>query len=267
MADVETRVTVPIAEIAVEAYRAVFGQLGLLFDVAWLPLLVMLAATLLPGYLRSYLGWEVIPPWRGDAVGFGVEQLIEAVTGLFCLNAIAVRWHRLMLSGTDSRRPRAGFFGAWARFLGYTVLLYLVSASLVAGLLIADAANAPAYLAPIAAVVVTVIWVGTVRCSLLFPAAAIGKPLGLVPAWRAMRGNSWRLLGCGFMVCTPVLLTVVLILSGVIATLHLDEATAHLPLGYFILRGVVGTCTDVVVVALGATVLSAFYRRIMGRTS
>ena len=266
MADAQTRVIVPIAEVAAEAYRAVFGQLGLLLDLAWLPLLIMLAAALLPGYLDLYLGWEAIPRWHSDAVGFNVEDLIQALTGLLCLNAFAVRWHQAMLFTGMRSAPSGTFFGAWVRFLLYTLLLYLVSAP-GAALLIADAEGAPSYLTPIAGLLAALVWVGTLRCSLLFPAAAFGKPLGIVLAWRAMRGNAWRLLGCGFIACTPMLLVLLLILSGVFTALRLDQLPGRLPLGFFILRGVIETCTNLVIVALGATVLSTFYRRIMLRGS
>ncbi len=260
------RVLVPIAEVAAEAYRAVFGRLSLFFDLAWLPLLVMLAATLGPGYLHFYLGWHAIPSWEGDRYGFGTEDLIEALAGLLCLNAFAVRWHQAMLFSDERRAPQGVFLGAWLRFLLYTLLLYVVSAGVLAALILASAQeNAVSYLAPIAGLAVTLIWVGMVRCSLLFPAAAFGNALGLRAAWRAMRGNSWRLLGCGIVACAPLMLVVVLILSGVSSELHLDQSSDRVPLGFFILRGVIATCTNFVIVALGASVLSTFYRRIMLR--
>ncbi len=265
MADTETRVIVPIAEVAAEAYRAVFGRLGLLLDLAWLPLLILLAATLLPGYLHLYLGWSGMPSWQGDKFGFTVEDTIEAIAGLLCLNAFAVRWHRVMLFSDTEHMPIGVFLPAWGRFLLYTVLLYLVSAGLIGALLIADVAGAPTYLAPVAGALTAFVWVGMVRCSMLFPAAAFGQPLGFATAWRAMRGNSWRLLGCGIITCTPMILIVVLVLSGVFQALHLDQNSEIPPLGFFILHGLIETCTNLIVVALGAAVLSAFYRRIMLR--
>lgn len=265
MTDAGTRVIVPIAEVAVEAYRAVFGRFGLLLDLAWLPLLIMLAATLLPGYLHLYLDWNVIPSWRGDAMGFSVEDLIESLVGLLCLNAFAVRWHQAILFSGERSAPAGVFLGAWARFLLYTLLLYLVSTGMLATMLIAEIENAPAYLAPAASILAVLLWVGMLRCSLLFPAAAFGKPLGITTAWRSMRGNSWRLLGCGFVACAPVVVVVVLIVTGVVAGFQIERFAPRLPLGFFILRGVVATCANIVVVALGATVLSTFYRRIMLR--
>lgn len=265
MTDTAARVIVPVAEVAAEAYRSVFGQLSLLFDRAWLPLLIMLAATLVPGYLHFYVGWRGFPTWRGDAYGLGIDELIEALAGLLCLNAFAVRWHQTMLFAGETPPPPAAFTGAWLRFLLYTVLLYLVSTGLIAGLLLAGAAGTPNYAVPAAGILATLVWVATVRCSLLFPAAAFGRPLSVVVAWRAMRGNSWRLLGCGVVACAPVILFVIMILSGLLAFLHLDQASSHLPLGFFILRAVIGTCANFTVVAIGASVLSSFYRRILLR--
>lgn len=264
MADASTRVRVPIAEVAAGAYRAVFGRLGLLLDLAWLPLLVLLAATLLPGYLHFYLGMAPPLQWPGDAVGFGVEELIQSLAGLFCLNAFAARWHQAVLFAGERRPPARLFLIAWARFLVYSLLLYLASAGVIAALLMAEAENAPAYMAPVAALLAILLWVGTVRCSLMFPAAAFGKPIGPGAAWRAMHGNSWRLVACGFVACMPVLLALALIVSGVITGFQI-EPLDHPPLGFFILRGVVETCANIIVVALGATVLSAFYRRILLR--
>ncbi len=265
MAGTATRVIVPVAEVAAEAYKAVFGQLGLLFDRAWLPLLIMLAATLVPGYLHSYVGWLDFPKWRNGAIGFSLEDVIEALAGLLCLSAFAVRWYQTMLFPADHGPPKSIFLGAWTRFLLYTLLLYFVSAILLSALIIADAASLPTYLAPIAGVLALLIWVATVRCSLLFPAAAFGRPLGLPTAWRTMRGNSWRLLACGIVACAPVILAIIVILGTVFSALHLNQDSGRLPLGFFILRALIGTCANFLVVALGASVLSAFYRRIMLR--
>ena len=226
---------------------------------------MLLAAALLPGYLRLYLGWPGLAPWSGDGFGLGVEDLIEAVVGLLALNAFAVRWYQSLLFSGDRRIPDGVFLGAWARFLLYTLFLYLVSAGLFTALIVADATDLPAFVAPLACVIASLVWLGTVRCSLLFPAAACGKPMALGAAWRAMRGNSWRLVGCGIVTCAPAILTVILTLSGIFAGLHLDEMTEPLPLGFFLLRGIIGVCANFVVMALGAAVLSGFYRRIMLR--
>lgn len=265
MDDAEMRVSVPIAEVAVGAYRNVFGRLGLLLDLAWVPLLILLTATLLPGYLHFYLDLHnPLLDWHSEALGLGVEDAIEALAGLLCLNAFAVRWYQASLFSDERQTPQGLFLGAWTRFLLYTLLLSLISAGLWAALVIANTDQAPAYLAPSASLLAILLWTGTIRCSLLFPAAAFGRPLTIAGAWRAMRGNSWRLLGCEFVACMPVLLAVILILSGAFTGFHIEQFD-RLPLGFFVLRGVVETCTNIIVVALGAAVLSSFYRRIMLR--
>jgi hypothetical protein len=265
MVETSTRITVPVAEVAVEAYRSVVGRLGLLFDLAWLPLIVMLAATLLPGYLHFYLGWRALPSWTNGAFELRAEDVLGAVTSLVALTAFAVRWHQAMLFAGERQPPVATFLGAWLRFILYAVLLYLVSAALLATLYIAENESAPAYIPPVAALLAMALWVGVLRCLLIFPAAAYGKPLGLVAAWRAMRGNSWRFMACSFLACAPLTILVIVVLSSLVRALHLDEDSTRIPLGFFILRGLIGVGTDVIVIALGASVLSAFYRRIVLR--
>ncbi len=49
------------------------------------------------------------------------------------------------------------------------------------------------------------VWLGMVRLSLLFPAAAYGRKLGLGAAWRAMRGNTWRVVACGLLAGVPLI--------------------------------------------------------------
>ena len=61
------------------------------------------------------------------------------------------------------------------------------------------------------------------------------------------------------------MLLVIVLLSGVSTELHLDQTGAIVPLGFFILRGVIETCMNFLIVALGASVLSTFYRRILLR--
>ena len=56
------------------------------------------------------------------------------------------------------------------------------------------------------AVATTAFSLTVARLSLVFPAAAYGAPLGLAAAWRAMRGNSWRLVGASLMTAMPILL-------------------------------------------------------------
>jgi hypothetical protein len=263
MANAGTRAKVPVAEVMVEAYRGVFGHLSLLLDLAWLPLLLLLAATILPGYLQLYRGLSILPGWSGDEFGLSFENLIEALAGLLCLSAFAVRWYQSLLFDGGQRVPPGIFLGAWLRFLAYMLLLYLVAATLLAAMLLADAADAPGYLAPLAGAATIVAWLAPVRCSLLFPAAATGKPLSFAAAWQALGGNTWRLFATAMIVSVPAVFAVAMIISGFFAGFHIDGyGDGPPPVGFFLLRSVVGSCADFVVVALGASVVAGFYRRL-----
>jgi hypothetical protein len=68
----------------------------------------------------------------------------------------------------------------------------------------------------------------------------------------------------------PVVLSVLLLLNGILAAARFDSAAAiaagRLPLGAFILPAVVWTLLNFVTLALFASVLSGFYRRIVLRS-
>src|SRR6185437_8731891 len=81
MAKAGTHAKVPVAEVMIEAYRTVFGRLSLLLDLAWLPLILVLAATILPGYLRFYQGIAALAALPGNTLGFGIDDLIDALVG------------------------------------------------------------------------------------------------------------------------------------------------------------------------------------------
>lgn len=262
MPDAGTRIKVPVAEVMAEAYRSVFGQLSRLLDIAWLPLLIVLAATILPGYFLAYQNLGALPRWWGDAFGLSIETLGEAIVALLCLSAFAVLWYQSLLFREPRQPPRGIFLGAWLRFLAYILLLYLVAAVLLTVTLLVDTNGAPSWGAPLLGAGIFAAWLAPVRCSLLFPAAAIGRPLSIGVAWRALGGNTWRFFATVLLVSVPTVFVVAMILSAIVAGFRLDGAETTPPLGFFLLRGVVGTCADFLVVALGGAVVAGFYRRL-----
>ena len=65
------------------------------------------------------------------------------------------------------------------------------------------------------------------------------------------------------LVSLPTVFAVAMILSAFVAGFHLDIlGDSPPPLGFFLLRGVIGSCADFLVVALGAAVAAGFYRRL-----
>jgi hypothetical protein len=259
---------VPVWDVAAEAYRGVFGRLGLLLDLAWLPLLVVLAAVLIPGLVGDYLMPTGVPERGGITAG----DVIEIVLALACLNAFAVRWHHAVLFPDPHRVPSGIFPRAWIRFLLYTLVLNLLPVAIVAAAALgAGAAPDGLGIVVAAGVAALALTVGLgMRFALLLPAAAFGQPLSWGAAWRLMRGNTWRLVACTAAVCVPVVLSVLLLLNGILAAARFDSAAAiaagRLPLGAFILPAVVWTLLNFVTLALFASVLSGFYRRIVLRS-
>jgi hypothetical protein len=270
------RIKVPIDRVAAAAYRIVFGRLGRLLELAWLPMLVLLAVELVPGLVSAYF-------WPDDteaAASLAGVNIAEAVIAMLCLSAFAVRWHHLVLAADRPLPPRR-FLAVWARFLGYSLPFYLailgaaagVSAALdtlsaaaadhqVAGLAELITQNtADALVATIALAVSLVL----ARCSLVFPAVVIGQSLGLMGAWRRMRGNTWRFIAATLLVTAPIMLLAAVLLDLILMGAHLPlpDALAHPPLGLFLLNGVLDIVLLFLFVALGATVLADFYRRLV----
>jgi len=110
--------------------------------------------------------------------------------------------------------------------------------------------------------VVAVLLLAMARLSLLFPAAAAGRPVGIGGAWRATRGNGWRIVLCWLFATAPLLLGVQIVMGAVFSGFSIG-GTAAVPMGLFILRGLIGTVADFLIAALGAVVLSDVYRRLM----
>jgi hypothetical protein len=261
-----TRIRVPIAAAVTLAWRSVLLRPGTVLDVGWLPLLAMLAALLVPDLVGRYL-----LPGRGWVAG-DAGALLDAVTGLLALNAFAVRWHWLRLTGDVRSLPRRLFLRAWLRFILYTVAMGAVGVVFFAVLWYAGLAQpqaddaATAIAAAIAGSGAVALSLAVARVSLLFPAAAFGEPLGLAAGWRAMGGNSWRLFLSSFMAVLPFLLVLEILLGQLLLALHLgpDVALAQKPpLGFVLLNGVVESVSRLVLTAMSASILSEFYRRIV----
>jgi hypothetical protein len=253
----------PVAEVTVGAYRFVFHHLGLFADLAWLPFLILLAVSITPAWLPL-----VLPAGAAENIILqALPDFGQLVVGTLCLNAFTVRWNQAVLFPSRAEAVMQPWRKPWLRFLLYTLCFYLAN---LAGLgligLVATGfeETSAAQLAPAAVglLLLLPILLCAARLSLLFPAAAYSRPLGLRGAWRALRGNTWRLVACGVLVCAPLLLAVVLIMGSLVALLHLQAGDAVLddpPMGLFLIQGVVGTLADFIIAAFGADA----YKRLM----
>ena len=264
MSEASIPIRVPVGTVVRFAYRSVFGRLGLVLEIGWAPLLVLLAATIVP---------SLVFPARATAslLDVGPSDIGQAIVVLLALTAFAVRWHQLLLIGDPRRLPPAAFFRGWLRFLAYIAAAYIaigivigVAVTVAAKLVVGDAALA---LAELAAIVIAILLaLAIVRCGLIFPAAACAAPLGVAAAWRLMRGNAWRLALASTLAAVPVMV-VTAIATALIVAISLPSAaeeTVTSPLSLVLLAGLLETGADVCLVALGASLLSAFYRELVG---
>lgn len=266
-------IKVPVGEVAAEAYRVVFGHFGLLCDLTWLPLLVQLAATLAPPIALYYL-----PPGSVAAPDY-VVMLIEATAGIICVNAFVVRWYGVLLFPDRPAMPGALFLKAWARFIAYATLFAVLTMPSAIALSVSPEtfiassdvdSQAPAQntmvalILTVAAVLAILVCLAIARLSLLFPAAAYGRPLGWSAAWRLMRGNTWRYIGCLLLTTMPFIFvvgfleTVTLMLTG--AT---DVNVVKSVPGGILLDGLCDTAVLFGGGALAAAILAGFYRRLV----
>ena len=260
-------IKVPVAASVFAAWRAVLRRPGTVLELGWLPLLAMLAALVLPD-----LAARSLPPAdRGAWSAAG--GLLDGVVGLLVLNAFAVRWYRLMLTG-DPRAPRRLFARAWLRFVLYTVAIGAAGSAFFAaiwysGLTSSDGADLAAAVATVATGVAAIaLSLAVTRVSLLFPAAAYDEPLGVAEAWRAMAGNSWRLFTASLLAVLPLLMTIEALLGLLLMALHVGPEmalAAQPPVGFVLLNGVVEAVSRLVLTAMSASILAEFYRRIVVR--
>jgi hypothetical protein len=254
---------VAIGAIVRFAYRNVFGRIGVISELGWIMLLILLAASILPALLLP--GATRSDPLRLDPLDYAQEGVT-----LLALSAFAVRWHQLILLGDPRRLPRALFFRAWLRFLIYGCILYAALGAILAVTLLSMEPLIASMTAKavVALAALTLCWLTLLvaaRSALLFPAAARGKPLGLGGAWRLMGGNSWRLVWASILTAAPLKAATFAVITILVAAI-MPEGSEHPvtpPLGFVILIGVIETVSDMLLAALGASVLSGFYRELV----
>ena len=255
--------TVAIGTIVRFAYRSVFGRLGLIPELGWIMLLVLLAVAIVPRLLLP-------GPVAGDMLRLDPLDYVQLAVALLAISAFAVRWHQLILLGDPRRQPSALFLRGWARFLIYGCILYAVLGVILSVMLMSmqPMAGSTATTGLIALAALISCWLvllATARCALVFPAAACGKPLGIGTAWRLMRGNSWRLIGASIVTALPLKILAFVLTAMVLGIAMPDgpDAAVAPPVGLVILIGVIEAVSDMLLAALGASVLSGFYRELV----
>lgn len=254
---------VAIGAIVRFAYRSVFGRLELVPELGWIMLLALLAVSIVPGLVMPV-------PHVADQLRLDPQDYVQAAVALLALSAFAVRWHQSILLGDPRRQPPSLFFRGWARFLIYGCILYAVLGALVAVtalLLVRTAGNTAAEASILVAALVFawLVLLATARSGLLFPAAACGKPISIGTAWRLMRGNTWRLIWTSLLTALPLKATAFVLTGVAVASVAPGGPTdlTRPPWGFIILLGVIEAVSDMLLAALGASVLAGFYRELV----
>lgn len=166
------------------AYGGVLRNWQIFAELAWLPFVIVVLTQLI-GFLIS-----------GDGqVGTILAELVRAFGLLVFGTVFVVRWHRFVLLGETGSHVMFG--SAWRHF--FFAGLKLTVAVAVGWVVLFYLAMLPPHFVtviifPIIGGIALV--VGAVRVSLVFPAAAVDKPLTFRAAWDLVAGNTWRYFLC-----------------------------------------------------------------------
>lgn len=179
----------PVRDTAIESNRLLWAHRDQLFSIVWAWLLVMVPVYALAHWLSA------------GGTTWDVERLLE----LPFLASVAVGWHRLLLEARPVAAPYLALdravlgYAAWSLVIaawweGWT-LLARVNPALVDHLSVA-----------VGFMLTTLLLVFLVgRCSLIFPAVAVGAPLSLAQSWRLTRGNTFRIFWGSLLTLLPTI--------------------------------------------------------------
>lgn len=222
------------------AYGAVFERAQLVGEMALLPFLVVLAI-------------EVVVPlvMPAGVAGQVVAGLIRALAFVLVATVFIVRWHRFILLGETvggELIPRG-----WKAFV---IVGLKLGAIVVAGwVILMLIAMLPPYFitVPLTAAGGVALSLSALRVSLIFPAAAIDRPVGFRTAWDWIEGNFWRFFACAFAAYFPFVVAQMLI-----------GAIAHLfPSAIWIVFEALRLVLSFAGAAVAAALLSHLYREIV----
>lgn len=265
-------VKIPVWRVAKQAYATTFKRPLVFVHLSWIPALV----TALGIGAFSYWSFAVFSglahganaemPSLGRSLDF--QTLIFGILIIGTLNVFVVRWHRLQLYGEVSGGLSNLFNPTWLRFFAYGLIIALPELlehtwRITQSVLLGAGYVRHGFITEGFAVLWSIMTFGwgiyAFGCSLIFPAAAFGQPLTWRQAWRALRGNFWRLYLCSLITaamagatCLPAIVPI-----GIVLPARL----------YSIISGliVVGTIVIFVVVAVLASTLCRFYQGIILR--
>jgi hypothetical protein len=172
------------------AYGAVFGRAQLVGEMALLPYLIVLA-----------IGFVALLFSGGGYAGHALAALIGAVGHLVFGSVFLVRWHRFLLLG---EAVSGGLIPpGYGDFMIAAIKLFAIGIAAI--ILVTVIGLLPPHVLTGLLSLIGGIAIGftMLRVALIFPAAAIGRPIALRTAWDLMAGNYWRLFAGAFACVLP----------------------------------------------------------------
>ncbi|HEU4381580.1 MAG TPA: hypothetical protein VFR73_23665 [Hyphomicrobiaceae bacterium] len=238
-------------------YAIVFGNFGSLLRISWLWLLIMLPVYAAAEWLDSRS--------QGNETGSLLLSMLPSVLEVPALASIAVAWHRLVLRQESVQG--AVYLRLDRVVWWYAMILLACMVATIGPILFGIAAVLPHNVSSQGALslIVTMLagfgvglGVGVFvlpRLSLVLPAGALGERLTLGEAWRATRGNTWR-LACASLLCSLPPLIPAAALVFLVEGTSLDESVIGIT---------VYSLAYVLIVTIAVTLLSLAYRHFVER--
>jgi len=192
------------------AYAIVFRNFAGLLRVSVLPLIMIAAITVLPPL--------VLPAeWTGSGSDGRIRltpALVDSAVSLLYLpfaSMIAVAWHNFVLRGTPlslrfdflQDRELRGYLALGAAFELVSQVVIFAFALLIDQTV--SHGRSSLWISALCTWILFAVSVFvTIRLSPLFPAVAVSGGVTLAQAWRATRGNFWRLFWGGVLATGPM---------------------------------------------------------------
>jgi hypothetical protein len=227
----------------VGAYRTVLDNVRLVIEMALLPFAIVLVAELVALFLPG-----------GGVFSRLLAALIAAAGMLIFGTVFVVRWHRYLLLGESIS---GGLIPpGWSTFL--LTSLKLAALVVVCWFVLGFIAVLPPHLLtmPLTALGGIALTLAAMRVSLVFPAAAIERPIGFMAASDLIAGNFWRLFVCLVMCYLPFV-----VLGYIIGRIG-----ALFPSFFWIVFQALQLAASFAGIAVVAALLSNVYRDVAMRT-
>ncbi len=257
----------PVFEALGHAFRSTTDNIGFAFHISWPWVLILLPFNVATNLYMILNGLET--GGGPDPAKIGTYFAVAApliLASIVAYASIAVNWHRYVLLDEIAQGwQRLRIDSLTWRYIGNFILVVLVLVACaipvgVAFALVGFLANAllggemvALLLVPAVLALYAFAFVAGYRLSVKLPAIALGRSdFSMGDAWRATKGNSWRMLGLLilFVLCLVLIGVIMLAITyafGLLGTVGLSLAVA------------IQVMVNWVATILGVTLLTSLY--------